>query len=308
VTPRIVSLLPSATEIACALGFADALVGRSHECDFPDEVEELPVCTSPKLDPKGSAEEIHRRVETLLAEGLSVYRVDGDLLRELSPTHVLTQVHCEVCAVSLGEVEAVLEDWSGTRPRVVALSSMSLDDVFEDFERVAVALEVPIRGRALAARVSQRLGAIAARARTLSEQPRLATLEWLAPPMTAGNWMTELVEMAGAADLLGEMGRQSRWISWEEVEAADPDTLAIFPCGFSLPRVRREVAGLADHPVFPRLRAVRQGRAILCDGHHYFNRPGPRLVETAEILAEALHPKAFAFGHQGRGWERLAAP
>jgi len=306
VTPRIVSLLPSATEVACALGFANALVGRSHECDFPGDVETLPVCTAPKLDPQGPSEGIHRRVEALLAESLSVYRVDGGLLRDLSPTHVLTQAHCEVCAVSLGDVEASLENWTGRRPNVVALSGASLDEVFEDFERVANALGVPGRGRALARRLRDRMDAIAERARALPERPRVATIEWLSPPMAAGNWMPELVEMAGAVNLLGENGRHSPWITWEEVEGADPDVLLVFPCGFALSRVRREIAAtLAAHPILRRLRPVREGRVVLCDGQQYFNRPGPRLVETLEIMAEALHPNVFRFGHEGRGWERL---
>ncbi len=304
-TPRIVSLLPSATEIACALGFADALVGRSHECDFPDDVGDLPICTAPKLDPRASAEEIHRAVSSLVAEGLSVYRVDEDLLRELAPTHVLTQVHCEVCAVSLGDVEASLAGWSRGRPRVVALSAGTLSDVFSDFERVAEALGVPGRGRALESRMRARLSGISETARALPERPRVAAIEWLAPPMAAGNWMPEMVDMAGAANLMGEAGRHSSWISWSEVAAADPDALLVFPCGFSLARVRREAAELVGNAEFRGLRAIREGRVFLCDGHQFFNRPGPRLVETLEIMAEALHPDAFAFGHEGSGWERM---
>lgn len=304
-TPRIVSLLPSATEIACALGFADALVGRSHECDFPDDVDDLPVCTSPKLDPRGTAEEIHRAVSTLTAEGVSVYRVDEALLRELAPTHVLTQVHCEVCAVSLGDVEASLEGWTGTRPRVLALSAASLSDVFEDFERVAEALGVPGRGRALEKRMRARMDAIARDARALPDSPRVAAIEWLSPPMAAGNWMPEIVEMAGAVNLLGEAGRHSSWTSWRDVAAADPDALLVFPCGFSLSRVRREAEPLAGNADFRGLRAAGEGRVFLCEGQQYFNRPGPRLVETLEIVAEALHPAAFAFGHEGTGWERM---
>jgi iron complex transport system substrate-binding protein len=305
VTLRIVSLLPSATEIACALGFADALVGRSHECDFPDEVEELPICTAPKLDPRGSAEEIHRAVSSLVSEGLSVYRVDEALLRELAPTHVLTQVHCEVCAVSLGDVQASLEGWTGAPPRVVALSAASLSDVFSDFERVAESLGIPGRGRALAGRMRKRMSEIAEAARALPERPRVAAIEWLSPPMAAGNWMPEIVAMAGAVNLMGEAGRHSPWIAWDDVIAADPDVLMIFPCGFSLSRVRREAEDLVRNADFLGLRAAREGRVFLCDGHQYFNRPGPRLVETLEILAEALHPGAFAFGHEGTGWERM---
>ncbi|HEV8610674.1 MAG TPA: ABC transporter substrate-binding protein [Thermoanaerobaculia bacterium] len=305
VTPRIVSLLPSATEIACALGFADALVGRSHECDFPDDVSDLPICTAPKLDPQGSGEEIHRAVSALVAEGLSVYRVDRELLRELDPTHVLTQVHCEVCAVSLGDVEASLAEWSGVRPRVVALAASSLSDVFADFERVAEALGVPGRGRTLEGRMRARMSAIAAAAQALPERPRVATIEWLSPPMAAGNWMPEIVGMAGAVNLFGEAGRHSSWISWSDVAAADPDALLVFPCGFSLSRVRREAEALRGDAGFRDLRAAREGRVFLCEGQQYFNRPGPRLVETLEIAAEALHSGTLAFGHEGIGWERM---
>ena len=304
-TPRIVSLLPSATEIACALGFADALVGRSHECDFPDDVEDLPVCTSPKLDPQGTSEDIHRAVTSLVADGLSVYRVHDDLLRELAPTHVLTQVHCEVCAVSLEDVEASLEGWSGVRPSVVALSAASLEGVFSDFGRVAAALGVPNRARVLEDRMRARMTEISEAAHSLPERPRVAAIEWLSPPMAAGNWMPEIVAMAGSVNLLGEPGRHSSWISWGDVVAADPDNLLIFPCGFSLSRVRREAESLVRNADFRSLRAAREGRVFLCEGHQYFNRPGPRLVETLEIVAEALHPDAFGFGHKGSGWERL---
>ena len=304
-TPRIVSLLPSATEIACALGFADALVGRSHECDFPEDVCDLPVCTAPKIDPHGSGEEIHRAVSALVEERLSVYRVDGELLRELDPTHVLTQVHCEVCAVSLGEVEASLSSWPGARPRVVALSAASLSDVFADFERVARALGVPGRGRALEGRMRSRMNAIAVLARELPRRPRVAAIEWLSPPMAAGNWMPEIVGMAGAVNLFGVSGRHSSWISWSEVAAADPDAVLVFPCGFSVSRVRCEAEALRVDDGFRALRASRGGTVLLCDGQQYFNRPGPRLVETLEIVAEALHPETFAFGFRGIGWERM---
>jgi iron complex transport system substrate-binding protein len=305
VTPRIISLLPSATEIACALGFADALVGRSHECDFPEGVRDLPVCTTPKIDPQGSGAEIHRAVSALVEERLSVYRVDRELLRELDPTHVLTQVHCEVCAVSLGDVEASLASWPGVRPRVVALSAASLSDVFADFERVARALGVPGRGRALEERLRARMNAIAASAQELPNPARVAAIEWLSPPMAAGNWMPEIVGMAGAVNLFGEAGRHSSWISWSEVAAADPDVVLVFPCGFPLPRVRGEAEALRDDAGFRALRASREGTVVLCDGQQYFNRPGPRLVETLEIVAEALHPESFDLGLRGIGWERM---
>lgn len=303
--PRVVSLLPSATEIVAALGFADALVGRSHECDFPEEVADLPVCTEPKIDAAGGSEEIHRSVSALLAQALSVYRVDAERLRELAPTHVVTQVQCEVCAVSLEEVEAALSGWVGEPPRLTPLNPASLADVFIDIERVAGALGAPERGRRLVARLTDRMAAIAVASRE-RPRPRVATIEWLSPLMAAGNWMPELVEMAGGVDLFGAAGRHSAWLSWDTLRSADPDVLVVFPCGFPLERVQREVGLLTERPGWDDLSAVREGRVFLAEANQYFNRPGPRLAETLEILAEILHPGTFAFGHEGPGWTRLA--
>ncbi|HTR03624.1 MAG TPA: cobalamin-binding protein [Thermoanaerobaculia bacterium] len=304
--PRVVSLLPSATEIVAALGFADAIVGRSHECDYPEEVGEVPVCTSAKLDPAAPSEEIHRSVGALLSEALSVYRVDAERLRALAPTHIVTQVQCEVCAVSLADVEAALEGWTGEPPRLVPLNPGSLADVFADVARVAAALDAPERGRRLVASLRARMDAIAARVSRLTARPRVATVEWLAPLMTAGNWMPELVRMAGGEDLFGEPGRHSGWIEWEEVRRADPDAVLVFPCGFPLDRVRREIGLLTSLPGWKQLAAARAGRVYLAEANQFFNRPGPRLVETLEIVAEALHPGVFAFGHEGRAFVTLA--
>ena len=300
--------MPSATEIVAALGFADTLVGRSHECDFPDEVAELPVCTAPKLDANGSSAEIHASVSALLSEVLSVYRVDAARLRQLGPTHVVTQVQCEVCAVSLAEVEEALSGWGDRRPALVALNPGSLDDVFGDIERVGAALGASERGQRLAARLRKRMTSVASAASALPERPRVATIEWLSPLMTAGNWMPEIVEMAGGTDLFGQAGRHSRWLAWEELREADPDVILVFPCGFSLARVARESALLTDLPGWRELSAVVHRRVYLTEANQYFNRPGPRLVETLEIVAEILHPERFAFGHEGEGWLRPPAP
>ncbi len=305
--PRVVSLLPSATEIVAALGFADTLMGRSHECDFPEEVLELPVCTEPKVDAGRPSDEIHRSVSALLAESLSVYRVDARALRELAPTHVVTQVQCEVCAVSLEEVEEALSEWSGERPRLVALNPASLEDVFADIARVASALGAPGRGARLVASLRARMDAITAALRGIPFRPTVATIEWLSPLMTAGNWMPELIAMAGGTDVLGVSGAHSRGIEWEELCAADPEVLLVFPCGFPLARVEREIGLLTERPGWAALRAVRDGRVYLAESNQYFNRPGPRLLETLEIVAEVLHPEAFAFGHEGEGWLRLRA-
>jgi len=305
VTPvRVVSLLPSATEIVAALGFGEFLVGRSHECDFPEGVEDVAVCTEARLDPGAPSEEIHRRVEELLSQALSVYRVDAERLRELAPTHVITQVQCEVCAVSLADVERALASWTSSAPEIVALQSADLSGVFDDVALVASALGASRRGEELIASLRSRMESVATRAATSSARPRVATIEWLAPLMTAGNWIPEMIEMAGGTNLFGAAGRHSPGIAWEAIREADPDVLVVFPCGYSLPRVESEIERLASLPGFEDLAAARNGRVFLAEGNQLFNRPGPRLAESLEALAEMLHPELFGFGHEGRFWRR----
>lgn len=302
--PRIVSLIPSATEIVAALGFTDSLVGRSHECDFPAAVASRPVLTAPKVPLSGSSGDIQRAVSAVLEDALAVYRVDAEALRGLRPDAVVTQSQCDVCAVSLSDVQAALADWTEDRPQLIDLHPMRLADLWVDIERVATALGVPERGRDLIAGLKARVEAIAARAAALPDRPSVVTIEWTDPLMAGGNWMPELIDRAGGRELLGRAGEPSHWITWEELEAADPDVIMVNPCGFTLDRVRGELAPMTGHPAWSGLRAVAAGRVFLADGHHYFNRPGPRLVESVEILAELLHPGVFDFGHEGRGWTR----
>lgn len=300
---RIVSLLPSATEIVCALGYESSLVGRSHECDFPAGIGRLPVCTESKVHGALTSEEIHARVGAILEHDISVYRVDAELLRELEPTHIITQVQCDVCAVSLRDVEAAIADWTGLdAPRIVPLNPQSLEDVFADIVRTARALGDDDAGAALVGRMRDAMEVIASAAADAHDKPRVATIEWLAPLMSAGNWAPELVHLAGGIDVLGEAGKHSAWMEWEQLEAADPDLLVIFPCGFGLREVERDLHHLTRRAEWPRLRAVRNGDVFLIDGNQYLNRPGPRLVESLEIFAEIFHPDRFAFGHEGKGW------
>jgi iron complex transport system substrate-binding protein len=302
--PRIVSLIASATEIVCALGFEDQLVGRSHECDFPPSVKRLPVCTEPKFDVEGTSYQIDQRVKAILQESLSVYRVDGERLRELGPDVIVTQAHCEVCAVSLREVERTVCAWLRSCPKLVSLTPNALADVWQSIEQVADALDVRQRGDDLIAALRKRMEDVTERCRRLSERPRVACIEWLDPLMAAGNWMPELVERAGGVNLFGEAGKHAPWMTWEQLVAADPDVIVLLPCGFDIARTRRELPVLLDRPEWPRLKAARAGRVFVADGNQYFNRPGPRVVESLEVLAEVLHPGAFAFGHEGTGWER----
>jgi iron complex transport system substrate-binding protein len=303
--PRVVSLIASATEIVCALGFEGQLVGRSHECDFPESVKRLPVCTEPKFDVEGSSYEIDRRVKAVLQEGLSVYRVHADRLKQLAPDVIVTQSHCEVCAVSQRDVERAVCDWLGTRPQVVSLAPNGLADVWDSIRQVAAALGADRRGEELVRGLQQRLTAIAERARALPDRPTVAYVEWIEPLMAGGNWVPELIEMAGGVNLFGEAGKHSPWMTWDELRGRDPDVIFVAPCGFDLARTRREMAALTERPDWHELRAVRGGRVYLADGNQFFNRPGPRLVESLEILAEVLHPEAFTFGHEMAGWQRL---
>jgi iron complex transport system substrate-binding protein len=302
---RIVSLIPSSTEIACALGFEGALVGRSHECDHPAGIERLPSLTEPKLDTSAASAAIDDRVRRLVGDGLSVYRVDVDKLRELRPTVILTQDQCEVCAASLRDLEEALGDWLGEAPRVISLSPNRLEDVWRDFERVATALGEAQRGREFAASLSNRVAEISEQALRIRARPSVACVEWIDPLMAAGNWIPELVTLAGGSPLFGETGARSPWLEWKTLRDADPEIAVLFPCGFDIERTRREVGPLIAQPGWADLRAVRTGRVFVADGNQYFNRPGPRLVESLEILTEILHPDHFAPRHRGTGWQML---
>lgn len=300
---RIVSLLPSSTEIVCALGFESSLVARSHECDYPPSIRRLPAVTAPKFDPDGRSYEINQRVKAILQEATSVYRLDADQLKQLMPDILVTQTQCEVCAVSLAEVERVACEWLDTPAQIIALEPNTLADVFADFKRVADALGVPERGQQLVADIQQRMAFIAQRSRHLPK-PRVATIEWIDPLMSAGNWMPELIELAGGSNLFGMAGEHSPWLTWDALQKANPDVIVILPCGYDMATTERELPALTTHPLWHELRAVQTGQVYITDGNQYFNRPGPRLVESLEILAEIFHPDVFQFGHMGTGWRR----
>jgi iron complex transport system substrate-binding protein len=304
-TQRIVSLLPAATEIVCALGAADRLVGRSHECDFPPEIRGLPACTSAKLDSGASSGEIDRQVKNLLREALSIYNVDNARLKELQPDVIITQAQCEACAVSLAEVETAIAGWLGQRPQIISLSPNRLADVWEDIRRVASALGQADGGRAMLASLKNRVVNLIEKTCLLKQRPTVACVEWIEPLMAAGNWVPELVELAGGVNVAGEAGKHSPWMNWETLRGLDPEIIVVMPCGFDIAKTRAETAALVRQPGWSKLRAVKKHRVVLTDGNQYFNRPGPRLVESLEILAEIIHPDRFDFGHQGKGWEKL---
>jgi iron complex transport system substrate-binding protein len=303
--PRIVSLIASATEMVCALGVEKDLVGRSHECDYPPSVRRLPVCTAPKFDVHGSSSQVDQRVKSILQEGLSVYRVDAEQLRRLKPDVIVTQTQCEVCAVSAKDVELAVCRWLDDRPRIVSLAPNALADVWNDIKSVAAALDVQARGFQLITESQERMCAIACRASEPLSQPRVACLEWIDPLMATGNWMPELVGMAGGQNVFGAAGMYSPWMTWAQLQDQDPDVIVVMPCGFDIARSRAELPALTSKPEWNNLNAVRSRRVFVADGNQYFNRPGPRLVESLEILAEIFHPTVFHFGHEGIEWQFL---
>jgi iron complex transport system substrate-binding protein len=303
--PRIVSLIASATEIIHALGQLPNQVGRSHECDFPAEVAALPVCTKPTIDIYADSREIDRAVKERVCTALSVYEVFDDVLERLQPTHIMTQTQCEVCAVSLCDVKRSVAMRLKSNPQIVSLAANALADVWDDIRRVARALDMAAEGESVISGLQARMAAISERARAAGERPRVACIEWIEPVMTCGNWIPELVEMAGGVQLFGEAGKHSGYVDWEEIAESDPDVIVVAACGFDIPRTQGEMHWLVNRPEWPSLGAVRGGQVYLADGNQYFNRPGPRLVETLEILAEVLHPRLFAPALEGTGWTRL---
>jgi iron complex transport system substrate-binding protein len=301
---RIISLIASSTEIVCALGFGDELVGRSHECDFPPWVKKLPQCTEPKFNIEGTSYEIDQRVKAILQEGLSVYRVFAEKLKQLQPTVIITQIQCEVCAVSEKDVEAAVCELVDTRPKIVSLNTNALEDFWEDIMKVAQALDAPEKGRELVTVLKSRMRSVEFKAKGLSKKPKVAFIEWIDPLMSCGNWMPTLIERAGGVNLFGEAGKHSPWMKWEDLKEKDPDLIVVSPCGYDISKTRQEMASLSSRPDWKTLRAVRENRVFLADGNQFFNRPGPRLVESLEMLAEIFHPEIFQFGHEGKGWFR----
>lgn len=302
---RVVSMLASGTELVCALGLGERLVGRSHECDFPEWVRRLPQVSEPTFAIDGSSAEIDLAVRTKLRAAEPLYRVDEALLLELSPDVIITQTHCEVCAVSPADLVHRLPATLSRKP-VVALSGSSLDAVLDGFVAVAEVLGRRDAGTALVGALRGKLAAVQALVQGLP-RPRVACIEWTDPPFAMGNWGPELVEAAGGENLLGHAGEHSTTTSFETVVAADPDVLVVAPCGFGLARAEAEMKRFIDRPEIAALRAVRSGRVYVCDGNLYFNRSSPSLFETPRILAELLHPAHVEPRYEGTAWKRYVS-
>ncbi len=293
-TPRIISLLPSATEIVCAIGLGDALVGISHECDWPPSVRTLPVLTSAAIPAGLPSGETDRLVRERLARGEGLYALDDAVLRALQPTLIVTQALCEVCSIALPDVLRAARTLP-MHPVVLSLEPGGIADIFSDIGRVAAAAEVSERAASVVSRLRTRLDVVR-RAVAGRERPKVALLEWLDPPFVAGHWGPEMIASAGGMDTLGSVGEKSAHIHWEQLRGAAPEVIVVAPCGYDADRARADLAVAPLPPWWGDLPAVRTGCVFVMDGNAYISRPGPRIVDGTEILARLLHPDAFADG------------
>ena len=294
--PRVVSLIASATEIVCGLGGEHLLVGRSHECDYPPSIGDRPVCSHAKLDVTASSRAIDDQVKSLLRDAVSIYGLHAERIDALRPTHIITQSQCDVCAVSLSDVEVAVCERFDSSPDLIVLEPNAIEDVWADIARVGHALGI--------GSTDDRVAALRRRMpdRDPASGPRVLCVEWTDPPMVAGNWVPALVRAAGGVPLLARDGVHSPYLTAEQIAACDPEVIVFMPCGFDLPRTTEESVAVLEREPWRSLAAVRSGGVYFTDGNAYFNRPGPRVVESAEILCEI-----FDDHHAVSSKNRLAA-
>lgn len=291
---RIASLLPSATEIVCAVGGGAELVGVSHECDYPAGVERLPILTRPRVALPRASGAIDRTVRDILRDALAVYEIEIERLRAAAPDVIVTQDLCDVCAVSIDDVRRALAELARENVTVVSCKPLRLADVWGDVRRVGLAVGRVEQGRQAAAELERRVSAIGARASKAKRRPSVLTIEWLDPVMIGGTWMPELVAVAGGRALVTVAGQHAPTLGLAELSALEPDVVLIKPCGFDLERTTQELELLRSQLPWTKWSAVSAGRVWLADGNAFFNRPGPRLVESLEILAALCQPDEFA--------------
>jgi iron complex transport system substrate-binding protein len=298
---RILSLIASSTEIVYSLGMGSKIIGRSHECDFPNIVKNLPFCTEPRFDINGTSLEIDNRVKSLLQEALSIYLIDEKKLNDLQPDIIITQSQCDVCAVSLADVEKAVKKIIGKTPRIISLEPNSLEDVWSDIHKIGEALDINSISNKLVFTLKSRINDLKELISKL-EHRSIVCIEWIEPLMAAGNWVPQLVELAGGINLLGEKGKHSPWMDIDELFEKNPEKIIIMPCGYDIQKANQEMTKLSKTERWKSLKAVKSKQVYLTDGNQYFNRPGPRLVESLEILIEIIHDHKFNFNHEGSGW------
>ncbi len=300
---KIVTLIPSATEIVAFLGQKESIVGRSHECDFPGDLSKIIKLTEPKINVEGTSGEIHKQIKLILEKSLSVYKVHVDELKRLNPDFIVTQSHCEVCAVSFSEVENITKEHLGKNTKIISLQPNKLQEVFDDIRRVAKSLNIDNNhNNELINNLGIRLDDIKKKTQKL-KKPKILCVEWIDPLMAAGNWIPEMTNIAGGEDILGKIGVDSHWIKFEDIQSQDPDFIVFIPCGYNLHKTNDEVKKLFNkNNSWKKLKAFKNKNIYVTDGNQYFNRPGPRLIDSVEILAEIFHSNKFNFGHKNKGW------
>ena len=300
---KIVTLIPSATEIVAFLGEKEFIIGRSHECDYPNDLNKIPKLTSPKIDVDGTSGQIHKQIGIILERSLSVYKVDIEKLKKLNPDFIVTQAHCEVCAVSFSEVEFIAKEHLGKNTKIISLQPNTLNEVFDDIRRVARDLKIDNDdNNQLIKNLETRLKNIKNKTEKY-KKPKIACIEWIDPLMAAGNWIPEMVQISGGEDVFGKKGKDSHWIEFNEIKKYNPDIIIFIPCGFNLKKTNDEVKNLLKSDTrWHDLKAFKNKKIFITDGNQYFNRPGPRLIESLEIFAEIIHPEFFNFEHQNKSW------
>ena len=296
---KIGTLLPSATEIVCALGLEKNIVGISHECDFPSSVSNLPYLTSSSIGKHKSSENIHQSVETLLKNSLSVYDLDLELLKSLKPDYLITQDLCDVCAVSFVQVENACRQVLGSDTKIISLRPQRLKDIWEDVRRVAEELKVMTAYEKFKIDVDGRINYISSKLKKNSSTKRsVLTIEWYAPVMIGGLWLPEMIEIAGANYLLATPGERARTVTREQLNEINPDVVIIKPCGFKLEQTMQELGVLKRNIPLENWKAFQNNDIFIVDGNAYFNRPGPRMIDSLEILSYCAHPKIFPEFHK----------
>jgi len=300
---RIVSLISSATEIVNSLQCMDSLVGISHECDYPDSIKRLPVCSEPRFGVNGKSIEIDQNIKSLLQEALSIYRVKEDMIRELKPDIIITQSQCDVCAVSIKDVRIAIEKVIGINPKIISLSPVCLEDVWNDILELGIVLEKESIAKDVVESIKSDISAISKRNKK-KDPVSVGCIEWIEPLMFAGNWVPEIVQIVGGKSLFGVAGEHSNWSKYEELYQHDPDKIIFMPCGYDMNKTKAELLNLTHDVRWKSLKAVKTDEVYLTDGNQYFNRPGPRLLDSIRIMDDIIN-NTNVYNFKNHGWKKL---
>ena len=301
---RIVSLISSATEIVSSLQCMDSLVGISHECDYPESVKKLPVCSEPRFDVNGKSIEIEQSIKSLLQEALSIYRVKEDTIRSLNPDIIITQSQCDVCAVSIKDVRIAIEQAIGINPEIISLSPTCLEDVWNDILELGIVLKRESVAKDLVKSIKNDISIISKKNKN-KNPVSVGCIEWTEPLMFAGNWVPEIVQIVGGKSLFGVAGEHSNWSKYEELYENDPDKIIFMPCGYDMNKTKVELSNLRYDLRWKSLKAVRTDEVYLTDGNQYFNRPGPRLLDSIKIMEDIIN-NTNVYNFKNHGWRKLS--